>query len=98
MFDSVSKVGSDEPFFAEVSCLAICLKVCFQKLNLLSDEGLLLVILSVAMDLSEEGPVVKVIDGILKDGISGLVTLKLLTEPVGEGLHQLVCGVVWGCV
>ena len=50
------------------------------------------------VDFGEEPPVVEVIDSVLKDGIGCPVTPKVSMEPCGEGLHQLVRGVIGRCV
>ena len=70
------------------------LVLCFQEVQLLDDIGILLVVLAISVDISKESPVVEVVDGILKDGIYGLVTPKVTTEPGGERLHGFVRGIV----
>ena len=94
MLEFVSKASSNELLLTEVSGLMHHLEVCLQKLHLLSEVCIFLVVLSVLVDVSEETPVVEVIDCILEDGIGGLVTPKLVMEPGGEGLYQLVSRVV----
>ena len=96
MFDLVGKADGNEVLLALVSGLAHTLKICLQKLNFLGEVGLLLVKLLIAMDLCKEGPVIEAIDSIFEDGIGGSVTPELTTETVGEWLHWLVSGVVWG--
>ena len=98
MLDLIGKAGSDESFFTLVSGLAHCLNVSFQKFHLLDEVGMLLIILAVAVDVGKEAPVIEVIDSILENGIGGTVAPKSATEPAGEGLHQLVSGVVGGCI
>ena len=70
------------------------LTFCFQEVQLLDDVGILLVVLAISVDIGEESPVVEVIDGILKDGVCGLVSPKVMMEPGRERLHGLVRGVV----
>ena len=94
MFNLIGKAGSNEVLLALVLGLAHTLKICLQKLDFLGEVGLLLVELLIVMDLCKEGPVIKVIDSVLEDGIDGSVTPELTTEPVGEWLHWLVSGVV----
>ena len=74
------------------------LSLCFQEVQLLDDVGIFLVILSISMDVSKESPVVEVVDGVLEDGVCGLVAPKATTEPGGEQLHGFVRGVVGGGV
>ena len=98
MFDLVTEVGHNELFFAEAPHHLNCLQVCFQKHDLLSDVVVVFIISLVVMDLCKEGPVIKVIDGIFKDGIAGSVSLKAMIEPAGERLQWLFCGVDRGCI
>ena len=46
------------------------------------------------MDIGEESPVVKVIDSILENGISGLVAPEVMAEPGREGFQGFVRCVV----
>ena len=52
-----------------MSSLACQLKVHFQKLDLLGEVSLFLVILLIVVHLCKEGLVIEVIDGILEKGI-----------------------------
>ena len=70
------------------------LMFCFQEVQLLDNVGILLVILVILVDVGKESPVVEVIDGVLEDGVCGLVTPKAMTEPGREWLHGFVRGVV----
>ena len=83
-------------FFDEGVALNNTLPLCLQEIQLLDDVGIFLVVLVVSVDISEESPVVEVIDGILKDGICGPVTPKVMAEPGREQLHWFVRGVVRG--
>ena len=74
------------------------LMLCFQEVQLLDNVGILLVILTILVDVGEESPVVEVIDGVLKDGIHGLVAPEATMEPAREWLHWLVRGVVGSSV
>ena len=70
------------------------LTLCFQEVQLLDNIGVLLVILMISVDVSEESPVIEVIDSIFEDGVCGSVTPEATMEPAGEQLHWLVRGVV----
>ena len=98
MLDLVCKVGSDKLLLAEVPGLADVLDVHFYKFHFLCEVGMLLVILAVMVEVSEEPPVIEVIDHIFKESITGLVAPKSVTEPGGERLHWLVSGVVRGSI
>ena len=94
VFDLVCKVGSNEVFFAEGVGLFVVFEVGHHELHLLCDVGAFLVILSVAVDICEESPVIEVVDCILKEGVHCLVTPKVMTEPGGEWLHWFVSGII----
>ena len=83
MLDPVCELSCNEAFLDEGAILEGALMVCLQKLQLLGDIGALLVILTVLVHVSEESPVTKVIDGILKEGICCLVTPEVMAEPGG---------------
>ena len=94
MFDPVCKSGPDEVFFDDSMVLDSTLSVSFQKLELLDDVGIFLVILAVLVDVGKESPVVEVIDGILENGICHAVAPEVTTEPGGEWLHWFVRGII----
>ena len=96
MLDLFCELGQDKVLFDEGVAFDDALPLCLQEVQLLDDVGVLLVILSVVVDIGKESPVIGVIDGILEDGICGLVAPKAMTEPGGEWLHWLVGGVVRG--
>ena len=66
----------------------------FEKLQLLDQVRIVLVELSISVDVSEESPVIEVVDGVLKNGISGVVAPEATTEPGGKGLKGFVRGVI----
>ena len=70
------------------------LMLCFQEVQLLDNIGILLVVLTILVDISEESPVIEVIDSIFEDGICGSVAPEAMMEPAGEWLHWLVRGVI----
>ena len=86
----------DEAFFNQGSAFGDTLSLCLQEVQFLDDVGVLLVVLLVVMDIGKKPPVIKVVDGILKDGIGCPVTPEAMMEPGGEWLHWLVRGVVGG--
>ena len=83
MLDPVCESGCNEAFLNEGVILDGALMICFQKLQFLGDIGALLVVLAVSMHISEESPVVEVVDGILKEGICCLVAPEVTAEPEG---------------
>ena len=89
MLDLVCKGGSDKAFLTEGVGLLVVFKVCHHELHLLHDVGALLIILLVMVDIGEESPVIKVIDGICCS-----VAPKVMMEPRGEQLHWFVSGII----
>ena len=83
MFDPVCELGCNEALLDEGTILEGTLMICFQKLQFLGDIGALLVILAVLMHIGEESPVIKVIDGILEEGICCSVAPEAMAEPGG---------------
>ena len=65
-----------------------------KEVQFLDEVCVVLVELLVSVDVCEESPVIEVIDGILKNGISGPVTPEAMAEPGGEWLQWLVRGVI----
>ena len=96
MLDLFCKSRGDEVLLNEGLTLDDTLLFCLQEVQLLDNVGIFLVILSISVDVSKESPVVKVVDGILKDGICCSVTPKATMEPGREWLHWLVRGIVGG--
>ena len=94
MLDLFCESGQDEVLFDKSTALDDALPFCFQEVQLLDDVGVLLVILTISVDIGKESPVIEVVDGILEDGICGLVAPKAMTEPGREQLHGFVRGVV----
>ena len=94
MLDPFYKSGSNEVLLDNSVVLDSALSVCFQKLQLLDDIGIFLVILVVSVDVGKESPVVEVIDGILENGICRMVAPEATTEPGRERLHWFVRGIV----
>ena len=94
VLDLVCKGGSDKAFLTEGVGLLVVFKVCHHDFHLLHDVGALLIILLVMVDIGEESPVIKVIDGILEDGICCSVAPKVIMEPRGEQLHWFVSGII----
>ena len=94
VFDFLSKSGADEALFDESAVFEDALSLCFKEVQLLGEVGIVLVELLVSVDVRKESPVIEVIDGVLKNGIGGLVAPEAMTEPGGEQLQWLVRGVV----
>ena len=70
------------------------LSLCLEELQLLDQVGIVLVELVISVDVGEESPVVKVVDGILENGISGSVAPEAMAEPGREGFQGFVRCVV----
>ena len=98
MFDFVCESGHNEVLLDEGTILDGALLVRLQKLQLLDEVGAFLVILVVSVYIGKEPLVIKVIDGVLKDGIRGSVAPEATVEPGGQGLQWLVRGIVGGSV
>ena len=65
-----------------------------KEVQLLDEVCIILVELLISVDICEESPIIEVIDGILKDGIGGLVTPEAAMEPGREWLQWLVRGII----
>ena len=98
MLDLLCKLGHDKAFFNKGTAFDNALPLCLQEVQLLDNVGILLIVLSVLVDVGEEPPIVKVIDGILEDGICCPITPEAMMEPGGERLHWFVRGVVRGSI
>ena len=70
------------------------LPLCLKEVQLLDKVCIVLVVLSVLVDIRKESPVIEVIDGILKNGVGGLITPEATLEPGGEWLQWFVRGLV----
>ena len=90
VFDLLAESGMDEAVLDEGSVLNNALSFGLEKLQLLDQVRIILVELSVSVDVSEESPVVEVIDGILEDGIGGTVTPEAAAKPGGKGFEGFV--------
>ena len=73
MFDLLTESGMDEVVLDKSSVFDDALSFSLEKLQLLDQVCIILVELSVSVDVSEESPIIKVVDGVLEDGIGGAV-------------------------
>ena len=94
MFDLLCKSGADEALLNESAVLDDTLLLRLKEVQLLDKVCVVLVELLVLVDISEESPVIKVIDGILENGIGGSVAPEAMVEPSGEQLQWLVRGII----
>ena len=94
MLDPFSELGPNETFFDNGMVFDGTLSVCFQKLQLLDDVSIFLIILVVLVDVGEKSPVIEVVDSVLKNGICCLVAPEAAVKPGGEWLHWFVRGVI----
>ena len=94
MFDLLAESGMDKAVLDESSVLDNALLFCLKKLQLLDQVRIVLVELSISVDVGEESPVIEVIDGVLENGIGGLIAPEAMTEPGGEGFQWFVRGVI----
>ena len=94
MFDLLTESGVDKAVLDESLVLDNALSFCLKKLQLLDQVCIVLVELSISVDVSEESPVVKVIDGVLENGIGGSIAPEATMEPGGEGFQWFVRGVI----
>ena len=83
MLDPVCELGCDEALLNEGMSLEGTLVICLQKLQLLGDVGALLVVLTVSVYVSEESPVIKVVNSVLEKGIHCSITPEVAAEPGG---------------
>ena len=98
MLDLLCESGCNEALLNKGTGFDSALLVCLQKLQLLGDVGTFLVILAVSVHIGKESPVVKVIDGILEDGVCCSVAPEMMAEPGRQWLHWLVRGIVGGSI
>ena len=94
MFDFFCKSGADEALFDKSMVLDDTLSLHLKEVQLLDEVRIILVELAISVDVREESPVIEVIDGILKNGISGSITPEVMMEPGREQLQWLVRGVI----
>ena len=90
VFDLLAELGVDEAVFDKSLVLDDTLSFCFKELQLLDQVHIVLVELMISVDVGKESPVIEVIDGILKNGISGVVAPEVTTEPGGKGFQWFV--------
>ena len=94
MLDFFCESGADKALLDEGVVLDDTLPLRLKEVQLLDEVCIVLVKLPVSVDIGKESPVIKVIDGVLKNGIGGLVAPEVTTEPGGERLQQLVRGII----
>ena len=90
MFDLLAESGVDEAVLDEGSVLDDALSFGLEELQLLDQVCIILVELLVSVDVGEEPPVIEVIDGVLENGIGGMVAPEVATKPGGEGFERFV--------
>ena len=94
VFDLLAELGVDEVVLNDSSVFDNALSFCFEELQLLDQVRIVLVKLSISVDVGEESPIIEVVDGILKNGISGAVAPEVTTEPGGRWLEGFVRGII----
>ena len=94
MLDLFCELGADKVFLDEGMVFEDTLSLHLKEVQLLDEVRIVLIELSILLDISKESPVIEVVDGILKNGISGSVTPEAMTEPGREWLQWLVRGVI----
>ena len=90
MFDFLTELGMDKVVLDKSLVFDDALLFCFEELQLLDQVCIVLVKLTISVDIGEESPVIEVIDGILENGIAGMVAPEAMTEPGGEGFQWFV--------
>ena len=98
MFDFFGKLGMDKVVLDDSAVLDNALSFCLKELQLLDQVRVVLVELMILVDVGEEFPVIKVIDGVLENGIGGPVALEATAEPGGEGFQGFVRGIIGRCI
>ena len=88
----------DETVLDNSAVLDDALSLCLKEFQLLDQVCIVLVKLSISVDIGEEPPVIKVIDGILKNSIGGMVTPEAAAKPGREGFKGFVRCIVGGSV
>ena len=94
VFDFLTESGVDEAVLDKSPVLDDALSLRFEKLQLLDQVHIILVELSVSVDVGEESPIIKVVDGILKDSVGGTVAPEAAVEPGGKGFEGFVRQVI----
>ena len=94
VFDLFGELGTDKVLLDEGTVFDNTLSLCLKEVQLLDEVHIILVKLLISVDISEESPVIEVIDSILKNGVGGLVAPEAMAEPGREQLHWLVRGVI----
>ena len=94
MFDFLAELGVDEAVLNKSSVFDDALLFCFEEFQLLDQVRIVLVKLTILVDVGEESPVIKVVDGILENGIAGVVTPEATAKPGGEGFQWFVRGII----
>ena len=94
MFDLLAESGVDEAVFDNSLVFDNAFSFRFEKLQLLDQVRIILVELLVSVDVGKESPVIKVVDGILKNSIGGAVAPEAAAKPGGKGLEGFVRGVI----
>ena len=84
----------DEMVLDNSAVLDDALSLCLEEFQLLDQVCIVLVKLSISVDVGEEPPVIKVVDSILENGISGAVAPEAAAEPGREGFKGFVRCVV----
>ena len=95
MLDLLTESGMDEAVLDESLVLDDALSFGLEEFQLLDQVCVILVELSVSVDVREESPVIEVVDGILEDGVGGLVAPEATPKPAGkwfEGFVRCVIG------
>ena len=94
MFDFFCESGADKALLNESMVLDDTLSLRLKEVQLLDKVCIVLVELSIPVDVCKESPVIKVIDGILKNGIGGSVAPEAMVEPGREWLQWFVRGII----
>ena len=94
MFDFFCESRADEASLDEGMVLDDALLLHLKEVQLLDKVCIVLVELSIPVDICKESPVIKVVDGILENGIGGPVAPEAMVEPGGEQLQWLVRGII----
>ena len=94
MFDFLAESGMDEVVLDNSLVLDDAFLFRFEKLQLLDQVHIVLVELSISVDVGKESPVVKVVDGVLENGVGGTIAPEVAAKPGGERLEGFVRGII----